>query len=161
MFHVSAEFQPFQALVYRSMAGHASMTSPFNLSWLTQDSIWGGFRVREHLHKCHSLDVINQGLTRRHVTLTAQTVRGTLGITVHHSRMKCKLNKILLQGKPPSFVRDVTFSGSPEQCAEKIGSFLDAGASYFVLDFQFHGLASVDYAIEQMSLFANEVIPSL
>jgi alkanesulfonate monooxygenase SsuD/methylene tetrahydromethanopterin reductase-like flavin-dependent oxidoreductase (luciferase family) len=77
-----------------------------------------------------------------------------------------KLRKCLdfdgsLQGKPPSFVRDVTFSGFPEECAEKIGSFLDAGASYFVLDFQFHGLASVDYAIEQMSLFANEVIPSL
>jgi len=66
-----------------------------------------------------------------------------------------------LQGKTPDFVREVSIAGSAEECAEKISRFLDAGVSYFVLDFQFHGLASVDYAIEQMSLFSDEVLPSL
>lgn len=49
--------------------------------------------------------------------------------------------------------------GTPEQCAEKTVNYLKAGVSYFVLDLQYHGGAPTNYAIDQMEMFANEVIP--
>lgn len=66
-----------------------------------------------------------------------------------------------LKDKPADFAEEASISGLPAECAEKIDRFLRAGASYFVLDFQFHGLGSIDFAIEQMRLFSEEVLPSV
>lgn len=56
---------------------------------------------------------------------------------------------------------DLSFAGSPAQCAERIQRYLDIGVGHFVLDFQRHGCESVEAAMEQMSLFASEVAPLL
>ena len=56
---------------------------------------------------------------------------------------------------------DLSFAGSAEQCAARIERYLSAGVAHFVLDFQRHGLETVDTAMEQMTLFAEEVVPLL
>lgn len=56
---------------------------------------------------------------------------------------------------------DVGVVGLPEECAEKIKEFQKAGVSYFIFDFQHHGVASTEFALRQMELFAEEVVPLL
>ncbi|MBH98686.1 MAG: hypothetical protein CMM56_09595 [Rhodospirillaceae bacterium] len=56
---------------------------------------------------------------------------------------------------------DISFAGSPAQCATKIRQYLDAGVEHFVLDFQRHGLETVDAAQEQMTRFVEQVVPLL
>jgi len=55
----------------------------------------------------------------------------------------------------------VTISGSPEACAERIRALHDAGVWHFVVEFQFHGLETVGFAMGQMEKFAEEVGPLL
>jgi len=55
----------------------------------------------------------------------------------------------------------VTVSGSPERCAERIRSLLAAGISHLVLEFQFHGLDSIDFGMRQMERFRRRVAPLL
>ena len=58
-------------------------------------------------------------------------------------------------------VADLSFAGSAAQCAGKINRYLDAGVEHFVLDFQRHGLETVDAAMQQMTQFAERVVPLL
>lgn len=55
----------------------------------------------------------------------------------------------------------VTLAGTPERCAERINALADAGVSHFVVEFQFHGLETVDFGMRQMETFAREVAPLL
>ena len=54
---------------------------------------------------------------------------------------------------------EVAVAGSPAQCADRLRAYIDAGVEHFVLDMQRHGLESVESAMEQMTLFAEEVVP--
>ena len=56
---------------------------------------------------------------------------------------------------------DLALAGTPEQVAEKVSDCLNAGIEHFVLDFQRHGLESIDTVIEQATLFAEEVVPKI
>ena len=55
----------------------------------------------------------------------------------------------------------VTISGVPERCAERINALAQAGVSHFLIEFQFHGLESVSFGMEQMETFARDVAPLL
>ncbi len=55
----------------------------------------------------------------------------------------------------------ITIIGSPQRCAERINTLAEAGVSHFVVEFQFHGLESVMFGMEQMETFAAEVAPLL
>ena len=57
--------------------------------------------------------------------------------------------------------RQVTISGSPEACAERIRALHAAGIWHFVVEFQFHGLETPAFAMKQMEKFAREVVPLL
>jgi alkanesulfonate monooxygenase SsuD/methylene tetrahydromethanopterin reductase-like flavin-dependent oxidoreductase (luciferase family) len=52
-------------------------------------------------------------------------------------------------------------SGSPEDCAERLGDLFGGGADYAVLDFQLFGLETAAFAREQMSRFTASVAPLL
>ena len=54
-----------------------------------------------------------------------------------------------------------TISGVPEQCAERIHALEESGVSHFLIEFQFHGLESVSFMMEQMETFARDVVPLL
>ncbi len=56
---------------------------------------------------------------------------------------------------------EVTISGTPERCAERLNTLMNAGVSHFVVEFQFHGLETVDFGMAQMKTFAKEVAPLL
>jgi alkanesulfonate monooxygenase SsuD/methylene tetrahydromethanopterin reductase-like flavin-dependent oxidoreductase (luciferase family) len=51
--------------------------------------------------------------------------------------------------------------GSAQECAERINELSAAGVDYFVLDFNFHGIESVEFGREQMHRFVDEVLPLL
>ena len=55
----------------------------------------------------------------------------------------------------------VTVAGSPEQSAERISNYLDAGLDHFVFDFVRHGVEPHDTLMRQMDLMANKVAPLL
>ena len=55
----------------------------------------------------------------------------------------------------------ITLTGTPERCAERVNALLDAGISHLVVEFQFHGLESVEFGMRQMEKFAREVAPLL
>ena len=55
----------------------------------------------------------------------------------------------------------VTLAGTPERCAERINALTEAGVSHFVVEFQFHGLETVEFGMRQMETFAREVGPLL
>jgi len=61
----------------------------------------------------------------------------------------------------PDLPRAVAVAGSPEQCAAKISEYRAAGVSRLVLDFQNHGIDSVEATLEQMAIFREEVVPVL
>ena len=56
---------------------------------------------------------------------------------------------------------DPMAAGSPEQCADTVRAFRDAGMEHFVLDFHRHGLDPISVLHEQMDRWANEVVPLL
>ena len=56
---------------------------------------------------------------------------------------------------------EVLLVGSAQQVAGKIRAFLDAGLDHFILDFSRHGIDSVDYNIEQLDAFVEDVVPLL
>ncbi|MCH8087566.1 MAG: hypothetical protein IIC81_06900, partial [Chloroflexi bacterium] len=58
-------------------------------------------------------------------------------------------------------VEEVAIIGDPGRCAERITRYQKAGVSHFLLDFQYHGLASVDYSMRQMDRFVEQVFPLL
>ncbi len=60
---------------------------------------------------------------------------------------------------PVNDVHKVAIAGSPQHCAERIEEYLQAGVAHFLLDFQYHGLASVEYSMRQMDRFVSEVVP--
>ena len=62
---------------------------------------------------------------------------------------------------PVNNVHEVAIAGSPQHCAERIEEYVEAGISHFLLDFQYHGLTSVDYSMRQMDRFVSEVVPLL
>lgn len=53
------------------------------------------------------------------------------------------------------------FLGPAEQCGELVQRFFDVGVDYIVLDCQLHGWEDEAFAREQMSRFAEEVVPNL
>ena len=55
----------------------------------------------------------------------------------------------------------VTVAGSPEQSAERISNYLDAGLDHFVFDFVRHGVESHETLMRQMDRMANKVAPLL
>ena len=56
---------------------------------------------------------------------------------------------------------DITISGTPERCAERLSALHAAGIEHFLVEFQFHGLETVAAGMEQMKAFAREVVPLL
>lgn len=62
---------------------------------------------------------------------------------------------------PVDDIHKISIAGSPVHYAERIAEYVDAGISHFLLDFQYHGLASVEYSIRQMERFVAEVVPRL
>ncbi len=56
---------------------------------------------------------------------------------------------------------DLTVSGSPQQCADMLRAYMNAGIKRFVMDFQRHGPDPVEVAIEQMTYFKELVVPLL
>ena len=62
---------------------------------------------------------------------------------------------------PVNNVHEVAIAGSPQHCADKVEEYVEAGISHFLLDFQYHGLTSVDYSMRQMDRFVSEVVPLL
>lgn len=56
-------------------------------------------------------------------------------------------------------IHEIAIAGTPRHCAERIEEYLHAGISHFLLDFQYHGLASVEYSMRQMDRFVSEVVP--
>ncbi len=63
--------------------------------------------------------------------------------------------------RPVEDIHEISIAGSPGHCAERIEEYVDAGISHFLLDFQYHGLTSVEYSIGQMERFVSEVVPLL
>lgn len=53
----------------------------------------------------------------------------------------------------------VAIVGPPGLCAQRIAEYREAGVSHFLLDFQYHGAVSIDYAMAQMELFVEKVVP--
>lgn len=49
--------------------------------------------------------------------------------------------------------------GTPEECARRLRMMFETGIDYAILDFQFHGLESVEFAKHHMRRFVDEVIP--
>ncbi len=72
-----------------------------------------------------------------------------------------KLQTAVAFDDPSTDPTKVTISGSPEACAERIRALHDAGVWHFVIEFQFHGLETIDFAKRQMEKFAEEVGPLL
>lgn len=58
-------------------------------------------------------------------------------------------------------VEEVAIIGDPGRCAKRIARYQRAGVSHFLLDFQYHGLASVNYSMRQMDRFVEQVFPLL
>lgn len=56
---------------------------------------------------------------------------------------------------------EVLLVGSAYQVAEKIRAFQSAGMDHFIMDFSRHGIDSIDYNIEQLDAFVEEVVPLL
>ena len=61
----------------------------------------------------------------------------------------------------PDLPRQVAVAGSPEQCAARTREYREAGVSRLILDFANHGVDTVDSALEQMTIFREEVVPLL
>ncbi|MCH8088814.1 MAG: LLM class flavin-dependent oxidoreductase [Chloroflexi bacterium] len=55
----------------------------------------------------------------------------------------------------------VAIIGPPERCAQRIIDYQQAGVAHFLMDFQYHGAVSIDYAMMQMELFVEKVVPLL
>lgn len=55
----------------------------------------------------------------------------------------------------------VTITGSPQRCADALKRLSDAGVWHFVLEFQFHGLETVEFGMQQMRKFTERVGPIL
>jgi alkanesulfonate monooxygenase SsuD/methylene tetrahydromethanopterin reductase-like flavin-dependent oxidoreductase (luciferase family) len=55
----------------------------------------------------------------------------------------------------------ITISGTPERCAERMNALHEAGVAHFVVEFQFHGIETVAFGMEQMKAFARDVVPLL
>ncbi|MFQ5874432.1 MAG: LLM class flavin-dependent oxidoreductase [Dehalococcoidia bacterium] len=56
---------------------------------------------------------------------------------------------------------DVSVAGSPQQCAEALKRYMEAGIDRFVLDFQRHSVDPTEAFMEQTSLFVEKVAPLL
>ena len=56
---------------------------------------------------------------------------------------------------------DRVVCGPPGHCADQVRRLFEAGIDYLVLDFQYFGLESADFAREQISRFAESVAPLL
>ena len=61
--------------------------------------------------------------------------------------------------RPVDDIHKISIAGTPRHCAERIEEYVDAGISHFLLDFQYHGLTSVEYSMRQMERFVSEVVP--
>jgi alkanesulfonate monooxygenase len=72
-----------------------------------------------------------------------------------------KLKTAVAFNEPDVDPRQVTISGSPDACAERIRALHAAGIWHFVVEFQLHGLESPRFAMKQMEKFAKEVAPLL
>lgn len=78
-----------------------------------------------------------------------------------HERCLPRLKTAVAFEQPDIDPLEVTISGSPERCAERIHTLSEAGVWQFVLEFQFHGLETVAFGMKQMETFAREVGPLL
>ena len=78
------------------------------------------------------------------------------------SEMLPRISRLVTSRRSPvNNVHEVAIAGSPQHCAERIEEYLQAGISHFLLDFQYHGLTSVDHSMRQMDRFVSEVVPLL
>ena len=76
------------------------------------------------------------------------------------SEMLPRISRLVTSRRSPvNNVHEVAIAGSPQYCAERIEEYLQAGISHFLLDFQYHGLTSVDYSMRQMDRFVSDVVP--
>ncbi len=76
------------------------------------------------------------------------------------SEMLPRISRLVTSRRSPvNNVHEVAIAGSPQHCAERIEEYLQAGISHFLLDFQYHGLTSVDYSMRQMDRFVSDVVP--
>jgi len=72
-----------------------------------------------------------------------------------------QLKKCVTFENPDAEPEDVAICGMPEQCAQRIKAVQEAGSAHFLIDFNCHGLESVQYMVEQMDLFKERVVPLL
>ena len=72
-----------------------------------------------------------------------------------------QLNSAAAFENPDVDPMNVTISGSPERCAERIHALSEAGVWHFVLEFQFHGQEDAAFGMKQMEKFVKEVGPLL
>ena len=72
-----------------------------------------------------------------------------------------KLQTAVAFDQPDVDPQQVTITGSPEACAERIHALHAAGVWHFVVEFQFHGLETPSFAMKQMEKFAKQVAPLL
>jgi len=56
---------------------------------------------------------------------------------------------------------ELAIAGSPMECADKARAYIDAGVEHFVLDLQRHGMETLESAMEQMTVFAESVVPQI
>ena len=54
---------------------------------------------------------------------------------------------------------EVAIIGAPERCAARLKDYREAGVDHFLLDFQYHGAVSIEYAMLQMKTFVDSVVP--
>jgi alkanesulfonate monooxygenase SsuD/methylene tetrahydromethanopterin reductase-like flavin-dependent oxidoreductase (luciferase family) len=59
------------------------------------------------------------------------------------------------------FILRNSIVGPPQNCIDRIRDFQDAGVSYFLLDFYYHGLKNIGYGINQLRAFSDKVLTKL
>ncbi len=96
---------------------------------------------------------------RKRVEKKARTIRGR--VLSDLARYAPTLDTAVGFGGAEVDPAKVAFAGSPEHCAERIRALQAAGVWHFVLEFQFHGLETVEFGMRQMEKFVREVAPLL
>lgn len=86
----------------------------------------------------------------------------------YRAKMVARVNGTTLEdaaanGGGPSYTNpdDCVVWGTPADCARRLDELAAAGVDYFVLDFNFHGIESVDFGRAQTKRFIEEVVPLL
>jgi alkanesulfonate monooxygenase SsuD/methylene tetrahydromethanopterin reductase-like flavin-dependent oxidoreductase (luciferase family) len=111
--------------------------------------------------------------TQKARTATKLAVFHFVGITTEQEAVKNEIvpifNKMAGQAylHPPSevsvsdYIMNNSIAGLPQDCIDRINDFQEIGTSYFLTDFYYHGLKSIEYGMKQMELFGDKVLSKL